>query len=285
MCLTALSLDQHPRFPLVIAANRDEYLARPAQPMAWWTPDLPNAQPILGGRDLQAGGTWMGLTAAGRLALVTNVRRPTLPDPHAPSRGEIVPQWLCSEARADRFWPGMAMAGHAPFNLIAADFARGECFWASNEDGHPRRLERGVFGLSNAALDTPWPKVQNLKSRLVLALAQSHSAEDLATRLFEALADNQLAPDVTLPQTGVPLAVERMLSPAFIRSADGLYGTRCSTVLIVERVGARLQTHVIERTHDLAAGEPRQWPLPDWPPGRFANVPLVTPGARRPAAN
>ncbi|HSI51226.1 MAG TPA: NRDE family protein [Ideonella sp.] len=278
MCLAAIALDQHPRFPLVIAANRDEYLDRPASMLDWWMP--PGDSPaVLAGRDLKAGGTWLGVTAAGRFGLVTNVRRPMLTEPSAPSRGEIVLRWLGSAARADRFWPSIAMAGYAPFNLIAADFQRGECFWASNEDGHPRRLDRGVFGLSNAALDTPWPKVQALKARLTQALLQTGPAEQLRDQLFAALADGKMAPDAALPQTGVPLTVERMLSPAFIRSADGRYGTRCSTVLITERIGTRLITQVYEQTHDtgLASTPPVQRQLLDWPPVHSSTAPLLVP--------
>src|SRR5581483_6710695 len=137
------------RFPLVIAANRDEYFDRPASGLGWWAP-VEGGPEILAGRDLTGGGTWMGLTAAGRLALVTNVRRPFTPDPQAPSRGRIVPQWLCTTLRPDQFWMQTSLSGHAPFNLVAVDFRRGDCFWASSEQPVPHRMERGIFGLSNA---------------------------------------------------------------------------------------------------------------------------------------
>ncbi|HEX4508960.1 MAG TPA: NRDE family protein, partial [Burkholderiaceae bacterium] len=163
MCLVAVALDEDRRFPLVVAANRDEYFDRPAARLGWWAPDEGSAE-ILGGRDLVAGGTWMGLTAAGRLALVTNVRRTVVPDLQAPSRGHIVAGWLSTALRPDQFWMQTSLSGYAPFNLIAADFLRGDCFWASNESAVPQRMERGIFGLSNAALDTPWPKVVALKS-------------------------------------------------------------------------------------------------------------------------
>lgn len=267
MCLVALAIDQSRRFPLVIAANRDEAFARPTARLAWWSPG-PDLPMILAGRDLQGGGTWMGLNAQGRLALVTNVRRPVEPDPDAPSRGLIVPGWLRGDQRADRFWMGVALSGHAPFNLIAADFRQGECFWASNEAPFPRRIERGVHGLSNAALDTPWPKVQALKAGLGSALEAAESVDRLAARLFEALANRQPADDADLPATGVGRDVERLLSPAFIRTPDGRYGTRCSTVLITERVHKRLTTHVFERSFTAGPGLAllRRASLKDWPP-------------------
>jgi uncharacterized protein with NRDE domain len=272
MCLVGLALDESRRFPFVVAANRDEFFARPANRLAWWTSSEGGPE-ILGGRDLSAGGTWMGLTAAGRFALVTNVRRPTTPDPEAPSRGEIVPGWLRTEMRPDQFWMQTSLSGYAPFNLIAADFRRGDCFWASNEQALPHRIERGIFGLSNAALDTPWPKVLALKGRMAEALKEAESVDMLADRLFEALADDAPAADAELPGTGIARDLERLLSPAFIRTPDGRYGTRCSTVVVTERVRRQLVTHVFERTFPQEAGGEallRRARLADWPP-RYAD--------------
>jgi uncharacterized protein with NRDE domain len=267
MCLAAIAIDQDRRFPLVVAANRDEYFDRPAARLAWWAPS-PGAREILAGRDLQGGGTWLGLTAAGRLALLTNVRRAGGQDDAAPSRGAIVPAWLRGDLDADRFWVRVALSGYNAFNLVAADFRRGECFWASSHVAAPRRLERGLYGLSNAALDTPWPKVTALKARLREALATADSAQALSTGLFAALADREAAPDAALPSTGIPLEWERQLSPAFIRTEDQRYGTRCSTLVITERVNKRLVTHVFERTFAAAGGLAllRHSALPDWPP-------------------
>ncbi len=273
MCLVALAVDENRRFPLVLAANRDEYFDRPAARLGWWTPEVGGPQ-ILGGRDLQAGGTWLGLTAGGRLGLVTNVRRPATPDPDAPSRGGLVPLWLRTDWRPDQFWMNVALGGYAPFNLIAADFRRGDCFWASNEHSAPRRIERGIVGLSNAALDTPWPKVEALKARLGQALDEAESVDGLSAQLFSALADKRPAPDGELPSTGVGIDLERMLSPAFIRSPDGRYGTRCATVIIAERANKRLVTHVFERTFTAGPGVAlmRRATLSDWPP-RYADRP------------
>lgn len=267
MCLAVLALDASRRFPLVIAANRDEFFDRPAARLAWWRPD-PAAPEILGGRDLTAGGSWLGLTLQGRLALVTNVRDPARQDPQAPSRGELVPMWLRGDLPLDRFWPRIAMGGYNGFNLIAADFAAGTCHWMSNTQAMPRAVDRGIHGLSNALLDTPWPKVQQLKSRLGEALHACGSADELADELFDALADRQPAPEESLPRTGVSLEWERVLSSAFIRTEDGRYGTRCSTLVITERINKRLVTHVLERSYTARPGVAllRRLTLRNWPP-------------------
>ncbi len=267
MCLVALAIDDSHRFPLVVAANRDEFFKRPAARLGWWSPG-PGMPDILGGRDLEGGGTWLGLTAAGRLAFVTNVRQAGPAEPNAPSRGEIVPLWLRGDLGTDRFWTRVALSGYNGFNLIAADFRNGECFWASNQRPHAMRLERGVYGLSNAAIDTPWPKVLALKSKLRAALPAVESPAALASTLFEALSDREQAPDDCLPATGVPLELERELSSAFIRTPDQSYGTRCSTIIITERARRRLVTHVFERTFTVGSGLAlmRQSVLKDWPP-------------------
>lgn len=267
MCLVALALDQSSRFPFVLAANRDEFYDRPAARLGWWEP-TDGGPPILGGRDLQAGGTWLGLTAHGRLGLVTNVRDPSNMDPQAPSRGQIVPQWLKGDLSMPMLWPRLAISGYNGFNMLALDFADGECFWLNNRKLFPERLQKGVFGLSNAILNTPWPKVQQLKARTRQAIAQSQDIDVLANRLFEALADPTIAPDEQLPHTGVSLEWERLLSSAFIKSPNGLYGTRCSTLVITERVHKRLVTHVLERTFTATSNMAllRRVTLRNWPP-------------------
>lgn len=267
MCLVALAIDHDRRFPLVVAANRDEFFSRPANRLAWWNPDKGDA-PILGGRDLESGGTWLGLTQQGRFAFLTNVRDPRSQDAQAPSRGTIVPAWLSGRETTDRFWMRTALSGHNGFNLVAADFTQGECFWASSTEPYPRRLQRGVYGLSNGGLDTPWPKVQTLKARLRASLAAATTVDALAARLFAALSDREVAPDAELPQTGVPHEWERALSSAFVRSRDQAYGTRCSTLIITERSGRHPVTHVFERSFG-AAGDVallRRATLRNWPP-------------------
>lgn len=271
MCLAAIALDVSLRFPLVVAANRDEFFERPADPLDWWTPEG-HSQPILGGRDRQAGGTWMGLSRSGRLAIVTNVRQPGPAVTDGPSRGGIVPAWLGTTQPADRFWTQVALSGHAPFNLVAADFQRRECFWASNVVASARRLDHGVTVVSNAAsLEAPWPKVQRLRggmAQLLKACGTDTVVDDLAGRLFTLLADRTQAADEELPDTGLPRERERWLSSAFIASPDGRYGTRCSTVVVTERTGRQWTTHVWERSFG-ADGEPsllRRATVTDWPP-------------------
>ena len=277
MCLIALAIDQSRRFPLVVAANRDEFFARPAARLGWWTPHA-GGPAVLAGRDLEAGGTWLGLTAQGRLAMVTNVRDPSRQDPSAPSRGQIVPQWLSGSEPTDRFWMRTALLGYNGFNLIAADFKRGECFWASNLEAHPKRLERGIYGVSNASLDTAWPKTNALKASIRLALSAAASLDALSASLFTALTDRRVAEDIDLPATGVPLELERQLSAAFIRAPERQYGTRCSTLVISERVGRGLVTHVMERSYTASGAVSllRQAALKGWPP-RYGDDPDAAP--------
>lgn len=270
MCLVAIALGQHPRFPLVLASNRDEFLGRPAAPLAWWTPEGGGPE-ILGGRDLQSGGTWLGLSRGGRLALVTNVREPDHDNAAAPSRGALVPRWLRGDDDFATSWPEIEAARHNGFNLIAADLRRSTWHWASNAaalaGAPPQRLGSGLYGVSNAALDTPWPKTQALKARVGTALAAATDVDALTAALFAALADQRLAADDQLPRTGIALEWERQLSAAFIRTPDGRYGTRCSTVVITERLpDGRLLTRIHERSHDGAAAVDRQELLSDWPP-------------------
>lgn len=269
MCLAAFALAAHPRFSLVIAANRDEFFARPTAPMAWWPS---GGIELLAGRDLSAGGTWFGLTRAGRLALLTNVREPGRQLADAASRGALVVDWLAGTQDAPAFAAGLR-PGYNGFNLVTADLARDRWHWLSNRSDRsdrPQALAPGLHALSNAALDTPWPKTTGLKAAMAEALARATSAERLAEDLFTALADRSPAPDEALPDTGVGLARERLLSPRFVRMPDparpGLaaYGTRCSTVLIRRADGSTL---AVERS---VGADGRQQSavthaLPHWP--------------------
>lgn len=258
MCLIGLALDAHPRYALVIAANRDEFHDRPAAPLAWWQPPG-DAPALLSGRDLEAGGTWMGVSGHGRVGLLTNVRNPRRRRAGAPSRGALVTDWLATARPVDALWPDFAARGCNPFNLIGGDLKSGFWWWADDRSERPRALGSGVFGLSNAALDTPWPKVERLKAALSEALAtRDHGpredAPPLLQSLWDALADRRGAPDERLPDTGVGLERERWLAPAFIAAPEGHYGTRCSTVLIGERLGADWQLAVWERSFDRRGG-------------------------------
>lgn len=256
MCLVGIALEASDRFPLVIAANRDEFYARPTAPLAWW-------EEILGGRDLEGGGTWLGASAS-RLALVTNVRTHEDVSPDAPSRGEIVQYWLKGSPDFDALEAHVTKSGFAGVNVLA--FGGGLFEHVSNH-GRPRtRLEKGIHALSNATLDTPWPKAEKLKARLAAALAHAASADDLAAALFDALADEEVAPDDRLPDTGVGIEMERNLSPAFIRLPQLGYGTRSSTVVIREGRALTLyeRTHGLERNGSTAMANDRRVTIRDW---------------------
>lgn len=229
MCLIALALNTHPRYSLVLAANRDEFHARPAAPASWWD-DAPG---IFGGRDLQQHGTWLATARDGRWAAVTNVRRMQLPDPAAPSRGGLISGYLRGDIRARDYAERLAAsaARYAGFNLLLGD--REGVIYVSNLPQYTMQaLTPGVHAVSNASLDTPWPKLVQLKARVAQWCADDE--RDTAP-LFAALADPRVASDAELPDTGVGLEHERFLSPAFIRGPT--YGTRCSTVLTIDAGG------------------------------------------------
>ncbi len=236
MCLAVLALDAHQDWPVVLAANRDEFHARPAAPAAWWP------EGILAGRDLEAGGTWLGVTRDGRWALLTNVREPQRHDPAASSRGAIVPSLLAVPADPLAAIGRMLDDGarYNGFNAIAG--AKDRAAWGSNRGERIRPLAPGVHGLSNAALDTPWPKVVRTRDRVERWAASRSSSLD---PLWEALADRALAADAELPATGVSLEWERRLSAPFIVSPG--YGTRCSTLLLVGSAG---RIRFVERSFD-----------------------------------
>jgi uncharacterized protein with NRDE domain len=229
MCLALLAFDAHPRYAVVLAANRDEYHARPTRPAAWHDDAPPG---WLGGRDLEAGGTWLGVTRSGRFALLTNVRDPARKRPHAPSRGLLVSQVLGDPANVSQSLASVRESGprYNGFNLLAGSPT--EAAWTSNYADGVRRLERGLFGLSNALLDVAWPKVERTRALLAAWLQRS---DENTEPLFAALADRAVAPDPELPSTGVPLEWERRLSAPFIVGDD--YGTRSSTVVTIDRDG------------------------------------------------
>jgi uncharacterized protein with NRDE domain len=257
MCLAALLIGQSERFPLVLASNRDEFFSRASQPLQWWQPEGA-ARPILSGKDLSGGGTWLGLNESGHLALVTNVREPGRHLAATPSRGELVLQCLNDPLLK---LTEVAQVPRNGFNLLRLDLGldlahqpgRAVGAWVSNRPAvQHQRMGAGAFGLSNASLNTPWPKVHKLKQRLAQALARSDDVDVVLADLFTALADPVPAPDADLPRTGVSIERERQLSSAFIHIAggdSGNYGTRCSTVVIVEVVAGRRTAHVVERTH------------------------------------
>jgi uncharacterized protein with NRDE domain len=236
MCLILLAWNRHPEYRLIMAANRDEFHARPTASAAWW-PDPPG---ILAGRDLVGGGTWCGVDRRGRWAAVTNFRDfrdPAMGRENALSRGLLVRDFLASGAEATS---GLTAAtsqaqDYRPFNLLAGD-GEAVAYFGSREE-RVRMLSPGVYGLSNALLDTPWPKVVGGKAALAQIVREGQVT---STELFALLADRAPAPDSELPDTGVGLERERLLSSRFICSAE--YGTRCSTLLLV-RVDGEVVFH------------------------------------------
>ncbi|SOD02209.1 Uncharacterized conserved protein, contains NRDE domain [bacterium JGI 053] len=246
MCLILLAWETHPRWRLVVAANRDEFHARPTAPADWWGPQAPD---LLAGRDLQAGGTWLGVTRTGRFAAVTNIREPQGQHAGAPSRGHLPGNFLLSRAPSLGYLAGLmpqAMAFNG-FNLLAMDGVT--LAYYSNRQAAMRTLPPGVYGVSNHLLDTPWPKVVRGKDDLRAALALD-DGDALEARLFESLARRDPAPDAELPKTGVAEELERALSSAFIATPE--YGTRSSTVLLMGRDG---EARMTERTTALSGAD------------------------------
>jgi uncharacterized protein with NRDE domain len=226
MCLIVVAWRARPGMPLVVAANRDEWRDRPAEPARWW-----DHVPILAGRDLKAGGTWMGVTRGGRFAAVTNFRDPADKRSTALSRGGLVTEYLLSSEGPRAFARGLAgrVRDYNGFNLILGD-GDSLVFFGSRE-GEARDIPPGVHGLSNHLLDEPWPKVIRGREAMEAALRDA----DPAPTLFAMLSDPQGAPDEMLPNTGIGLAWERRLAAPLITGAD--YGTRASTVVTFSENG------------------------------------------------
>lgn len=243
MCLLLIAFRCHPGYPLVVAANRDEFYERPTRPLDRW-PDTPT---VFAGRDARSGGTWMGITTTGRLAAVTNFRERGVQVPDPWTRGELVADFLAGTEPPEAYLESVRGRQHRyqGFNLIVGT---PEGIWyLSNRGGAVRLLPPGIFGLSNHLLDTPWPKVLNGKAGMAKHL-KTHDTADPAG-WFEMLADTTRPPDADLPDTGVGLEWERLLSPIFIRSDR--YGTRSSTLLTVAETGSVRMT---ERTHSIPGG-------------------------------
>ena len=273
MCLIAFAVSAKPGLPLLLAANRDEFFDRPTAPWHHWT--LPGGGEVLGGRDLRDGGTWLGVSLCARVAMLTNVRGEQAASGGLRSRGELVSRWLSGE-RLQAMQADLAPQAYGGFNLVVGDLRGGAWHWLTNCDPlrpnggvvaqlTSRALAPGVYGLSNAALDTPWPKTLRLKAALTEAMRTATSGSPSLgweSGLARALADETRAPTDQLPTTGIGLVRELGLSSAFVRLPDHGYGTRSSLVLRIaatERAQRwRLDAH--EWTHTpLTPGGDHHW--------------------------
>ena len=260
MCLLVLAWNTHPRYRLVVAANRDEYHDRPTAALGPW----PSPDDILGGRDLRAGGTWLGIDRRRRFGIVTNFRDLVRGAPDARSRGGLIPRYLRGAAGPGDYLAALEgeAAAYGGFNLLLAD---GDSLWyASNRTGpFAHALSPGVHGLSNELLDTPWPKLRRVRRGFEEWLRKAGSAEDGA--LFAVLADRAPASDEEgLPSAGLSPEWERTLSSPFVLHET--YGTRCSTVVAIEPTGG---CYVAERRFaptGACSGETEYRLAPhDWP--------------------
>jgi len=231
MCLIVFAYKTHPDFPLIVVANRDEFYARPTRPAHFWL-DHPD---VFAGRDLESPepdkqGTWMGITRSGRFAAVTNFRELDFNEATAKrSRGELTANFLCSATPVLEYVTTVQQqaGNYKGFNLLLWENQR--LFYASNRMEQHQVLQPGIYGLSNGALDSLWPKVLHAKQQLSAQLQQSVHTEHLLTLLM----NREPAADDELPRTGIDIGSERLLSPCFIQSDS--YGTRASTVLLVHK--------------------------------------------------
>jgi len=232
MCLLFMANHAHPRYRLIVAANRDEFHARPTAPLAWWK-DHPH---LLAGRDLEQGGTWAGVARDGRFSAVTNFREPGVRITGAPSRGLLVSEFLTGTESARTFAGDLARRASAcnGFNLVLGDGE--ELIWFSNRGEGSVVLEPGLYGLSNHLLDTPWPKITGGLDRFRACVELD--GDELIEQAFTLLADRSVPPDDQLPETGVGLEWERTLGARFIVSPD--YGTRSSSVILLNHDGGGL---------------------------------------------
>ena len=246
MCIALIANESHAVYRLIIAANRDEFHARPTQPAHWWPEDL------VAGKDLVAGGTWFGIHRSGRMSILTNFRDGKPRDPTARSRGELVVTALVNPRSPQRVLSEVLSSSehYQGFTLIAGK--PGDLYYTSNRNWMVKAVPTGVSGLSNNFLDTPWPKVERAKQRLRDALADPLLEPDA---LFDLLHDATPAADHELPDTGIGIELERLLSSPFI--IGGNYGTRSSSLLLIDRMGG---VEFIVRSFDAkgeATGEAR----------------------------
>ena len=230
MCLLFLSYRMTPGYRLVVAANRDEFLTRPTAPLDFLDPQ----KTLLAGRDLQGGGTWLGITVGQRFAAITNYREPAANRADAPSRGQILMHYLTGKMDPGEYLQALTATAklYNGFNLILGDSR--DLYYYSNKIDAPFKLAPGFYGLSNHLLDTPWPKVERGKALLRPHMVETDHID--ARLLFDLLADSHRPPDDQLPTTGISLDWERLLGTIFIEGPT--YGTRSSAVITVREAGA-----------------------------------------------
>ncbi len=240
MCLIFLSFNQHPDYPLIIAANRDEFYDRPATPIGLW-PDYKN---VLAGKDLTGGGTWLGVTKSGYFAMLTNYRDMSSIKANAPTRGKLVLDYLAGEFDAATYLKALDASANLynGYNIILGTLD--DPWYYSNQNHELFRLGTGLYGLSNALLDTKWPKVASGKERFKQIIAET--ALDFEA-IFSLMFDKTLAPDDQLPETGIGFEKEKLLSSRFIEMPG--YGTRNTTVLVKDKHN---NVQVVERTYTSA---------------------------------
>lgn len=224
MCLIIFQYKQHEKYKLIVAANRDEFYGRPAKEAHFWE-DEPD---ILAGRDLQQMGTWLGVSKSGRFSALTNYRDPSLPEIGKISRGALVRDSLTAESSPEDFLKSIDPDSYTGFNILLGD--PDNLYYYSNMHKEIVEITPGTHGLSNHLLNTPWPKVVKGINSLENYLEGAHDVDP--DDLFELLRDSEQADDTVLPDSGVGLEFERMLSPMFIKTPE--YGTRSATVLLVD---------------------------------------------------
>lgn len=244
MCLILLAFHYDKRFPLVLAANRDEFFTRPTREAGFWQ-DSAGGEDVLGGQDRVQGGTWLGIHRNGRFAAVTNIRDPSVSRQANRSRGQLTRDFLLGRESATDFLDALLgqLEEFAGFNLILGDWDN--LFYLNSDEAAVQQLSPGVYGLSNGRLDDPWPKVRNGKRSLEHLLQLHHPLT--TEQLLKLMLNQDVAPDAELPDTGVPLALERRLSASFIVNEDRAYGTRCSTTMIADQRG---QLRFCEQNYD-----------------------------------
>lgn len=239
MCLIFIAFQHHPKYKLIVAGNRDEFYNRKTAAANYWS-DYPQ---ILGGRDLEAGGTWLGMSTSGKISMLTNYRDPKNINPAAPSRGQLVSDYLKLPVTPEAYMRAVESDGkkYNGFNLIVGNPE--ELWYYSNYREGITKFEPGFYGISNHLLESPWPKVLIGKKRIAPELQQNDVDPE---KLLEILYDDHVADDDQLPDTGLTLERERSLSSMFIKTPN--YGSRCSTVVLVNNSNDVLFT---ERVYDL----------------------------------